>query len=367
MSFTCIVIGNGSLVIHCADMLLARGHAIAALVSGNTEVRAWAEARGLRVEIPGTDLADRLGPLKVDWLFSIANLAIVPDAVLAKATRGAINFHDGPLPRYAGLNAPVWALINRETRHGVTWHLIKNGIDEGDIVEQRLFDLDDGETALTLNTKCYGAAIDSFSVLVAALETGCPAPVPQALDQRTYFGRWARPAAAARLDFGQEPEALVALVCALDFGHYWNPLARPKIETGGQLLLVGEARVASNPERSAPGTVLAVADDRLVVAAGSGAIALGRLTDMAGDPLPPTAIPLPGTVLPSLAAEAAEALTAAMAGLAPAEAHWRRRLADAAPARLPQAAPAAGPADLVHIPLELPAGLSGDRLPRPRA
>ena len=133
---------------------------------------------GLRVENPGADLADRLGPLDFDWLFSIANLAIVPDAVLAKATSGAINFHDGPLPRYAGLNAPVWALLNRETRHGVTWHLIEGGIDEGDIVEQRRFDLDAGETALTLNTKCYAAAIESFGALVAALETGGPAPRP---------------------------------------------------------------------------------------------------------------------------------------------------------------------------------------------
>ena len=58
---------------------------------------------------------------------------MIPDPVLALAARGAINFHDGPLPRYAGLNAPVWAILNREPAHGVTWHLIEGGIDEGDI------------------------------------------------------------------------------------------------------------------------------------------------------------------------------------------------------------------------------------------
>ncbi len=31
---------------------------------------------------------------------------------------GAINFHDGPLPRYAGLNTPAWAIINGEAEHG---------------------------------------------------------------------------------------------------------------------------------------------------------------------------------------------------------------------------------------------------------
>ena len=61
-----------------------------------------------------------------DWLLSIANLQIVPEVLLAKA-EGAVNFHDGPLPDYAGLNAPVWARLNGETKHGITWHLIENG------------------------------------------------------------------------------------------------------------------------------------------------------------------------------------------------------------------------------------------------
>ena len=222
--------------------------------------------------------------------------------MLAKATRGAINFHDGPLPRYAGLNAPVWALINRETRHGVTWHLIEGGIDEGDIVEQRLFDLDAGETALTLNTKCYGAAIDSFGALVAALETGGPAPraAGRSTSAPTSAATPGR-AAAARLDFRQEPEELVALVRALDFGPYWNPLARPKIDAGGRLLLVGEAAVAANPR-----------------AQGARHRARGRRRPPRGrrrlrrrrarpahrhggrSGCPPAAIPPSGTVLPSL-------------------------------------------------------------------
>ena len=258
-TFSCVVIGNESLVIQCGDMLLERGHAIAALVSAQPRGPRLGRRRGACASrIPGADLAERLGPLSFDWLFSIANLAIVPDAVLAKARRGAINFHDGPLPRYAGLNAPVWALLNREPRHGVTWHMIEGGIDEGDIVEQRLFDLDAGETALTLNTKCYAAAIDSFGALVAALEAGGPRRVPQALDQRTYFGRWARPAAAARLDFRR------------DAGGAGRPGARPRLRP-----LLEPARPAEDRRRrpgaagrrghgrlqcgrAAPGTVLAV-------------------------------------------------------------------------------------------------------------
>ena len=69
-----------------------------------------------------------------DWLFSIANLEMIPESVLARAKAGAVNFHDGPLPRYAGLNAPVWAILAGETAHGITWHMIEGGIDEGDVL-----------------------------------------------------------------------------------------------------------------------------------------------------------------------------------------------------------------------------------------
>ena len=73
--------------------------------------------------------------------------------MIALPTRAAINFHDGPLPEYAGLNTPVWALLNGETQHGVTWHLMTREVDRGDILAQRRFDLTDSETALTLNTR----------------------------------------------------------------------------------------------------------------------------------------------------------------------------------------------------------------------
>ncbi len=142
--------------------MLQGGDRINAVITRNPDIRAWAVHQNLRVEAPGEDLSDRLDGITFDWLFSIANLSVIPQAVLDRATHGAINFHDGPLPRHAGLNAPVWAILEGEKRHGVTWHMIEGGIDEGDIVKQRLFEMAPNETALTLNTRCYEAAMESF-------------------------------------------------------------------------------------------------------------------------------------------------------------------------------------------------------------
>ena len=120
---------------------------------------------------------------------------------MAKRYQGAANFHDSLLPRYAGLNAPAWALLAGETQHGVTWHAITDRIDEGDIYVQSTFDIDEDETALTLNAKCFEAGIASFVELIEQIEVGATQRRAQTLDDRTYCAKDDRPDAAATLDF----------------------------------------------------------------------------------------------------------------------------------------------------------------------
>ena len=87
--FSCILIGNESLLVQCAEILFDQGHEVRAVVTRNPEVRAWAKGRDLRVEAQDDGYAGRLSDLSFDWLFSIANLSLVPDALLARAGAGA--------------------------------------------------------------------------------------------------------------------------------------------------------------------------------------------------------------------------------------------------------------------------------------
>ena len=64
-----------------------------------------------------------------------------------------INFHDGPLPRYAGLHVTSWALLNQEREHGVSWHVMEVGVDTGDVLAESRFQLSDDDTAFTVNAK----------------------------------------------------------------------------------------------------------------------------------------------------------------------------------------------------------------------
>src|SRR5574338_78526 len=93
------------------------------------------------------------------------------------------------------------AILNQEPAHGVTWHEMRETVDAGDILEQRLFPLAPDETAFSLNRRCLEAGIESFDALVRGLRDGTLERRAQDPAARTYFGRHARPAAQACIDW----------------------------------------------------------------------------------------------------------------------------------------------------------------------
>jgi natural product biosynthesis luciferase-like monooxygenase protein len=331
MAFSCVVMGNESLLVQCVETLLARGNTVAAVVTSNADVQTWAQGAGLPVVQPGRDLATRM-PVGFDWLLSIANLTIIPDEVLKLPRRGAVNFHDGPLPRHAGLNAPVWALIEGETQHGIAWHLIENGVDKGDLLVSQGFDISGHDTALTLNTRAYEAAIVSFPALLDQLESGDLQRHPQDLTERSYHGLAKRPAGFGRLDFAAPAVELERLVRALDHGGYWNPLCAAKIKARGALWLVGKARLTQS--HAAPGTVLEVKQDSLTVACGEHALVLSGVTRICGTAVPASEIATLGDVLPLMSGDETARIDAAAALTTGSEAATRRAFGTYRPAEL---------------------------------
>ena len=296
----CLLIGDGSLLIQCGSLLLAHGHAIAGVVTANDAVADWARESGAEVVAPGAGLAERLAGKSYDWLFSIANLSLIPAAVWQAATSGAANFHDGPLPRHAGLNAPAWALLEGEARYGVTWHAITDAVDEGDIYVQSTFDVDDEETVLTLNTKCFEAGIASFTELVGLIEKGALEGQTQDLGARTYHARHDRPDAAGTLDFATTTADVDRVFRALDFGQgYVNPLGLPKVRTQRGVYFVLALEKTEAVTHDPPGTVSASDQDGAVIATTDGAVRIKSLVDAAGTPVEPaTVLPVGESIVP---------------------------------------------------------------------
>lgn len=329
----CILVGEGALIVPCAEALLDRGHEVVAVVTSEPTVSRWARERAITLA-PFEALDATLERAEADVLFSVVNLRMVPAETLEKVPR-AINFHDGPLPRYAGLNTTTWALLAGEDAHGVTWHEMLAGPDRGRILVQREVPIEAGDTSFSLNARCFDAGIATFRELAQQLTDDTLAPREQDLGERTYFARDRRPAAACFVDFGAPTEEVCRFVRALDFGSWENPLGWPHVALGNVTLCPRDAAPADGSGEA--GVVLSVAAGSVVVATADGAVALSGWRRPCGAPFDPGSLATvgfaPGVSL-ALDASVRDTLATRYEEAVPGERVVRRRLARPAPARL---------------------------------
>ncbi|WP_336969893.1 MupA/Atu3671 family FMN-dependent luciferase-like monooxygenase [Sphingobium aromaticiconvertens] len=328
-----VLIGNETLLVACAQLLQDRHHEIVAVVAGKGPAADWARRSGLRLFDQASDLltAD-LG--MVDYLFSITNLSVLSSAVLAMARLGAINFHDGPLPAYAGLNTPVWALLAGEVRHGITWHLMTQAVDGGAILASETIEIEAGESAVSLNMKCFEAGLRSFGRIAADIDLHVRQAIPQASAPDQLFGRRDRPAAAAVIDWRASALEIARLVSALDFGSHHNPLSRPKTMLDGLALAIQQVEILASKSGEEPGTLIENGPD-CIVATGSQDLRILRIADLHGTPVNRLNA-LPGAKFLMLDEEHRRTLGEMDAAAGCYEGWWRKRLAARDPLQLPQ-------------------------------
>ena len=284
--FSCFIIGEGTLPIQCAELLLERGHEIFGVISSDASISSWAKGKDIP-HIQQTDnLVAFLSQQPFDYLFSIVNYSVLPKEILELPRQLAINYHDALLPRYAGVNATSWALMHGEKTHGVTWHVMTAMVDAGNILKQISVEINSDETAFTLNGKCYEAAICSFAQLIDELSSGQALGRKPNLDERTYFGRYKRPRAGGVLSFNCCAHDIDAFVRALDFGPYPNPLGLPKLVIGNNSLIVSKLEVLGDQPQSPPGTITAIEPSFLKVSTASYSVALHQVLTIGGQVLP---------------------------------------------------------------------------------
>ncbi|MCX2969325.1 MULTISPECIES: amino acid adenylation domain-containing protein [Streptomyces] len=361
--FHCVVVGEEALLVECTRLLLERGHTVVAVVSPAPDLLAWAEGEGLPTVPLGPDLADRLAPLRFDYLFSVANLRMLPEAVLELPARLPVNFHDGPLPRHAGLFATSWAILDGDKRHGVTWHVMTGEADTGDVLVRRTVPVDPAATVHDLDVACFDAGIESFAELIDALAAGTVTRVPQDLGLRTYHGRYDGPPRAGVVDWRRPAAELDALVRATAFGRRRNDFGTALLAVGDDLVAVGGAEVVDRPSTAEPGTVVEAGPHALTVATADRDVRLTALSALTGERLDPAALAdtvarRHGGRFPTLTDEQVADLVAIGRAAHRQEGRWLPLLAEPRPVLPPRLGPVDAPAAPTG-PVPLPPGLRG--------
>ena len=87
---------------------------------------------------------------KADVVVVVAYGRILPESYLNAFPKGAINVHFSLLPKYRGAAPVNWAVVNGETKTGITTMKMDAGLDTGDILLQSETAIDAEENAINL-------------------------------------------------------------------------------------------------------------------------------------------------------------------------------------------------------------------------
>ena len=99
-----------------------------------------------------------------------------------------LNLHNGPLPKYRGVNPINWALKNGESEHGVTIHSISTGIDDGPIFGQVKFKINPGtEEVFDVYNRSIHFGYSLFLDVITRLDK--ISPVEQDQELSTYYSK----------------------------------------------------------------------------------------------------------------------------------------------------------------------------------
>jgi methionyl-tRNA formyltransferase len=280
--------GTPEFAVPALDALASAGHTLAAVLTrpdrpagrglapAASPVKRAGERRGVPVLQP-TTLKDaavqaRLTALAPDALVVVAYGLILPQAVLDIPRLGALNVHASLLPRWRGAAPIQRALLAGDRETGVCIMQMDAGLDTGPVLLREAVPIAPDDTAGTLHDTL--AALGG-RLLVAALDglaRETLRPTPQAADGVTYAAKIEKH--ESRIDWTQPAAEIERRVRAFDPA----PGAAARIR-GAEIKLWRAAVVAA---RGAPGEVVGLGPDGIVVACGEGALRLEALQRAGG-------------------------------------------------------------------------------------
>jgi methionyl-tRNA formyltransferase len=227
--------------------------------------------------VTSPELATRLRKAKVDLLINVHSLFVIHPDVVAAPLIGSFNLHPGPLPEYAGLNVPSWAIYEGESSHGVTLHWMDDGIDTGPIAWEERFAIEAGDTGLAVSGKCVRHGLPLVLRLVEQAADD-PSLIPrkkQDTSRRRYFS--AGPPADGRIDWSQPAKAILRFVRAADYAPFDSPWGHPLAQLEGHDVGIAKATGTGTAATDSPGAIVEVDSSGAHVATGDDLILIQRL------------------------------------------------------------------------------------------
>jgi methionyl-tRNA formyltransferase len=197
-----IFLGTPAFAVPALERIVEAGHSVLSVVTqpdrprgrGQNAAASPVKQAALRLNLPvyqpervrRPESVEFLRALPVDAMVVVGYGQIIPQSIIDMAPLGIINVHGSLLPQYRGAGPIQWAILNGETRTGVTTMRIDAGLDTGDMLLQAETEIGPEEDAIELGQRLAVMGADLLVETLAGLAAGRIAAEKQDHTKATY-------------------------------------------------------------------------------------------------------------------------------------------------------------------------------------
>ncbi|OIK15229.1 methionyl-tRNA formyltransferase [Bacillus sp. MUM 13] len=228
-------------------------------------VKIEAEKHGIPVfqpeKIRVKEELDKIISLKPDLVVTAAFGQILPNELLDSPTLGCINVHASLLPELRG-GAPIhYAILQGKEKTGITIMYMAEKLDAGDILTKAVVDIEENDNVGTLHEKLSAAGADLLSETIPKLIKGELSPIKQNDEEATFAPNIKR--ADEKIKWDQSGEDIYNQIRGL------NPWPIAYTLMNGEVLKIWEAAKLHTDKEKAPGEIISIEDNGILVATGN--------------------------------------------------------------------------------------------------
>jgi methionyl-tRNA formyltransferase len=259
--------------------LLAKGHQVVGVFCPPDRgakldpLKEAAQAAGLPVFQPqhlkDPEAHDQMVSINPDLAVLAFVTDIAPAKLLAVPKLGAICYHPSILPKYRGSSAINWAIINGESKTGLTIFWVAEGIDTGDMILQKEVEVGPEETTGEVYfNKLYPLGVEATVEAVDLVAQGQAPRMPQDHSKATYDPPCDEKVAG--LDWSKPGRAVFNFIRGCD------PQPGATTTFRGEKVKLYNAKFLEEGHSAQPGEILALTDKGLKVAVQGAAVLITR-------------------------------------------------------------------------------------------
>ena len=235
-------------------------------------IKEYALEQGLPIIQPQNfkdkEVLDEMRSFNTDLCVMAYVTLFVPEAAREIPKHGSICFHPSLLPKHRGPSSINWAIISGATKTGLTIFWPSDGLDEGDILLQKVVDVDQDDTlGIVYFQKIFPLGVEAVLESIDLVRSGNPPRIKQDESKATYES-WCKHE-DAKIDWTRPVSEVYNLIRGT------NPQPGAWTTHNGDVLKIFDCSMSE--VSGIPGVVKEISEDGITVGAKGGGLLIQRV------------------------------------------------------------------------------------------